>query len=60
MSKKVFSLALGAMLFAFCGSVDAQQVGKILPHRFSGFEQCFRYGRAFGGVPAGVEQVWMD
>jgi ABC-type uncharacterized transport system substrate-binding protein len=29
MSKKVFSLALGAMLFAFCGSVDAQQAGKI-------------------------------
>ena len=29
MSKKVFSLALGAMLFAFCGSVDAQQTGKI-------------------------------
>jgi len=31
-----------------------------LPHRFSGFEQCFRYGRAFGAVPAGVEQAWMD
>jgi ABC-type uncharacterized transport system substrate-binding protein len=29
MSKKVFSLALGAILFAFCGSVDAQQAGKI-------------------------------
>jgi len=29
MSKKVFSLALGAMHFAFCGSVDAQQAGKI-------------------------------
>jgi putative tryptophan/tyrosine transport system substrate-binding protein len=29
MSKKVFSLALGAMLFAFCGSVGAQQAGKI-------------------------------
>ena len=29
MSKKVFSLALGAMLFAFCSSVAAQQAGKI-------------------------------
>ncbi|HVH91013.1 MAG TPA: ABC transporter substrate-binding protein [Candidatus Acidoferrum sp.] len=29
MSKKVFSLALDAMHFAFCGSVDAQQAGKI-------------------------------
>ena len=29
MSKKVFCLALGAMLFALCGSVYAQQPGKI-------------------------------
>jgi hypothetical protein len=29
MSKKVFCLALGAMLFALCGSVDAQQARKI-------------------------------
>jgi putative ABC transport system substrate-binding protein len=29
MSKKVFCLALGAMLFALCGSVDAQQPGKM-------------------------------
>jgi len=29
MSKKVFCLALGAMLFALCSSVDAQQTGKI-------------------------------
>jgi ABC-type uncharacterized transport system substrate-binding protein len=29
MSKKVFCLALGAMLFALCSSVDAQQTGKV-------------------------------
>jgi putative ABC transport system substrate-binding protein len=29
MSKKVFALALGALFFAFCGSVDAQQTGKV-------------------------------
>jgi putative tryptophan/tyrosine transport system substrate-binding protein len=29
MSKKVFYLALCAMLFALCGSVDAQQTGKV-------------------------------
>jgi putative ABC transport system substrate-binding protein len=29
MSKKVFCLALGAMLFALCSSADAQQTGKI-------------------------------
>ena len=30
MRKKIFGLALGALLFALCGSVDAQQTGKIL------------------------------
>jgi putative tryptophan/tyrosine transport system substrate-binding protein len=29
MKKKITVLALGAMLFALCGSVDAQQAGKI-------------------------------
>jgi putative ABC transport system substrate-binding protein len=28
-SKRIFSFALCAMLFALCGSVDAQQTGKI-------------------------------
>ena len=29
MRKKIFGLALGALLFALCGSVDAQQPGKV-------------------------------
>ena len=29
MRKKIFGLALSALLFALCGSVDAQQAGKV-------------------------------
>ena len=29
MRKKIFGLALGALLFALCGSVGAQQTGKV-------------------------------
>src|SRR5262245_65280390 len=29
MKRKMFGVALGALLFALCGSVDAQQTGKV-------------------------------
>src|SRR5512144_2338610 len=42
MNQKIFVLALGAMLFALCSPIDAQQTGKI-----------FRIGILDGGTAAG-------
>ena len=35
------SLLFALMLFALCGSADAQQRRKNLPHRFPGSKHCF-------------------
>ena len=42
MKRKITVLTLCAMLVVLCGSVDAQQDGENVPHRYSGSKHCFR------------------
>ena len=56
----VMVFALCSLLLAPCSAVDAQQAGKVVSRRFSGFKQCFRYGGARGRFPARAGQAWMD
>ena len=61
MMKSILFWLLATAIVNFCTRRRRRRAArKNLPHRFPGSKHCFWYGRAFEGVPARAEQVWLD
>jgi ABC-type uncharacterized transport system substrate-binding protein len=58
MKKRITLWLLATLFLANVSLADAQQAGKIPPHRFPGCEHCFWYRGSLGRVPPGTAQAW--